>query len=158
MPPKKKGAAKKSHPGVAKKAIEKKETTAASTSAKSSGGEGKIVIERWYFPLLVPPSFPPILQQTNAFDGLLGQQQLRCVQDSGGASINSIFYPANLEKALKEAGHSVTINPEKPRKGCFEVRSGDNKVLLLLIQHFGPVFYLVAHGPLQFWRTASDLV
>ncbi len=35
---------------------------------------------------------------------------------------------ANLEKALKAAGKSVVINPEKPRKGCFEVRVGDNKV------------------------------
>ncbi|KAK9904996.1 hypothetical protein WJX75_007389 [Coccomyxa subellipsoidea] len=32
-----------------------------------------------------------------------------------------------LEKALKEAvpGSVVVINPEKPRKGCFEVRDAD---------------------------------
>jgi len=27
---------------------------------------------------------------------------------------------------------SITVNPEKPRKGCFEVRVGDKAVLSLL--------------------------
>ena len=38
-----------------------------------------------------------------------------------------------LEKALKAAKSDLTvsINPEKPRKGCFEVRVGDKAVLSL---------------------------
>jgi len=39
-----------------------------------------------------------------------------------------------LEKALKEANPAleVSINPEKPRKGCFEVRVGEEPILSLL--------------------------
>jgi len=33
---------------------------------------------------------------------------------------------------LKKDGISVSINPEKPRKGCFEIRVKDQKVISLL--------------------------
>ena len=35
-------------------------------------------------------------------------------------------------KVAKVPGASVSVNPEKPRKGCFEVRVGGKPVLSLL--------------------------
>ncbi|EKX37054.1 hypothetical protein GUITHDRAFT_116780 [Guillardia theta CCMP2712] len=40
---------------------------------------------------------------------------------------------AKLEKLLKEAKISVEINPEKPRKGCFEVRLGNGDKIVSLL-------------------------
>ncbi|GLC55987.1 hypothetical protein PLESTB_001052200 [Pleodorina starrii] len=44
-------------------------------------------------------------------------------------------WATKLEKLLKEAlpGTDVSINPEKPRKGCFEVRGPDGKVFVSLL-------------------------
>ena len=44
---------------------------------------------------------------------------------------------AKLEGILKNVGISVAINPEKPRKGCFEVRTGTGeKVMSALIPKY----------------------
>lgn len=45
------------------------------------------------------------------------------------------FRATKLETLLKKAGFSVTINADKPRKGCFEVRAageGGKKFVSLL--------------------------
>ena len=49
--------------------------------------------------------------------------------------------PAKFEAAVKAAGGSVTINAEKPRKGCFEVKVGDKTIVSLLDmpRPFGPL-------------------
>jgi hypothetical protein len=41
---------------------------------------------------------------------------------------------AKIEKALKEKGYTITINPTKPRKGCFVIKKeGKEKPVVELL-------------------------
>ncbi len=53
-----------------------------------------------------------------------------------------------LEKLLKEAvpGTAVSVNPDKPRKGCFEVRGPGGKVFVsLLVRRTDPAGVSAMH-------------
>jgi len=45
-----------------------------------------------------------------------------------------LFQATKLEGLLKQKGLQCSINPEKPRKGCFEVRSADKTFVSLLVR------------------------